>query len=148
MKLNTLQPDPGSRKPRKRLGAGIGSGHGKTCGRGHKGQKSRSGGKVARGFEGGQMPLIRRVPKRGFTRRGRVPCQVVNVGMLNRFEEGSRVDADLLKAAGLVRSAERPIKLLGEGTLEKRLEVVVTAASKRSAAKVAEAGGSLILQGS
>jgi len=146
MRLNTLQPDAGSRKARKRLGTGIGSGHSKTGGRGHKGQKSRSGGKVARGFEGGQMPLIRRVPKRGFTPRNRDSWQVVNLSALTRFDEGSRVDGDALKAAGLVRSASGPIKLLGDGALDRKLEIVVTAASRTAADKVAAAGGSLTLQ--
>ncbi len=145
MKLNELKPTPGSRRGRKRLGCGVGSGHGKTAGRGHKGQKSRTGGKIARGFEGGQMPLIRRVPKRGFTPRTRTPWQVVNVGQLERFEEGAHVDAAALYEAGLVRNAVDPVKLLGQGELGKKLDIAVAAASAQAAAKVEAAGGSLKL---
>ncbi len=145
MKLNELKPTPGSRRGRKRLGCGVGSGHGKTAGRGHKGQKSRTGGKIARGFEGGQMPLIRRVPKRGFTSRARTPWQVVNVGQLERFEAGAHVDAAALYEAGLIRNAVDPVKLLGQGELSKKLEIAVAAASAQAASKVEAAGGSLKL---
>ena len=144
MKLNELKPTDGSRKNRKRLGCGIGSGHGKTCGRGHKGQKSRSGGGVARGFEGGQMPLIRRLPKRGFTSR-RTPMQVVNTGALNRFEDGAVVDAAALFEAGLVRSAAEPIKLLANGDVQRKLTVAVTACSASAREKVEAAGGEVRL---
>jgi len=147
MKLNNLRSDAGSRKVRKRLGAGLGSGQGKTGGRGHKGQKSRTGASIARGFEGGQMPLIRRVPKRGFTPRNRDAFQVVNIVMLDRFDDGATVDADALRQAGLVRSITDPIKLLGEGTTNKKLTIVVTAASKSAITKIESAGGSLTLQG-
>ncbi len=145
MKLNELKPTPGARHARKRVGCGIGSGHGKTCGRGHKGQKSRSGGKVARGFEGGQMPLIRRLPKRGFTPRTRVRYQIVNLEALNRFEDGAKVDPAALYEAGLVRNAVDPIKLLGEGSLERKLEIAVAAASRQAREKVEAAGGTLAL---
>jgi len=146
MKLNNLRSDAGSRKVRKRLGTGLGSGQGKTGGRGHKGQKSRTGASIARGFEGGQMPLIRRVPKRGFTPRNRETFQLVNLGMLDRFDDGATVDCDVLRQAGLVRSASAPIKLLGDGEISKKLLVTVTAASKSALTKVERAGGSLTLQ--
>lgn len=145
MKLNELNSTDGARKERKRKGQGNGSGNGKTGGRGHKGQKSRSGGKVARGFEGGQMPLIRRVPKRGFTPLTDNDLQVVNLGQLNAFENGAIVDAAALYDAGLVRSAVEPIKLLAEGDLTKKVTVSVTAASASAAAKVTAAGGTLNL---
>lgn len=142
MKLNEIQPHPGAKKRRKRLGCGIGSGHGKTAGRGHKGQKSRSGGKIPVGFEGGQMPLIRRLPKRGFTSKRR-PFQIVNVSQLERFPEGSVVNPASLRQAGMVRDENLPIKLLGEGELSKKLEVIVSAASKTAKEKVESAGGSI-----
>lgn len=144
MKLNELQATAGSRRDRKRLGCGVGSGQGKTGGRGHKGQKSRTGGKVARGFEGGQMPLIRRVPKRGFTSKAR-PFQIINVAQLECFEAGSKVDAAALYEAGLVRNAVEPVKLLGQGDLSKKLEIVVTAVSASASKKVEAAGGSVKL---
>ncbi len=145
MKLNELQADAGSRPSRKRKGQGIATGNGKTGGRGHKGQKSRSGGKVARGFEGGQMPLIRRVPKRGFTPRKDNDFQVVNLDKLNSFDDGASVDAAALYDAGLVRNAVDRIKLLASGELSKKLTIAVTAASASAAAKVEAAGGTLSL---
>jgi len=146
MKLNDLKATAGSRKGRKRLGCGIGSGHGKTAGRGHKGQKSRSGGKVARGFEGGQMPLIRRLPKRGFTSMAK-GYQLVNIGQLDKFDDGANVDAAALFEAGLVRNAVDPIKLLANGELSKKVNLSVTAASAAARAKLESAGGSLTLTG-
>jgi len=143
MNLNDLHPSVGSRKARKRLGMGLGSGQGKTGGRGHKGQKSRTGGKVARGFEGGQMPLIRRVPKRGFTPRNQERFQIVNLSSLARFDDGATVNVAELRQAGLVRSEASPVKLLGNGELTKKLTIVVAAASKSARAKVEAAGGSL-----
>ena len=143
MKLNELKATKGSRPSRKRLGCGVGSGQGKTGGRGHKGQKSRTGGKVARGFEGGQMPLIRRVPKRGFTPISRTAWQVVNLGKLERFDAGAHVDAAALYEAGLVRNAVDPIKLLGDGELTKKLDISVNAASAQAVKKIEAAGGSL-----
>ncbi len=145
MKLNDLKPASGARRGRKRLGCGVGSGHGKTGGRGHKGQKSRTGGKIARGFEGGQMPLIRRVPKRGFTPLSRNSYQLVNVNQLERFDAGAHLDAASLFEAGLIRNAVSPVKLLGKGDLSKTLDIVVTAASAQAAKKVEAAGGSLKL---
>jgi len=144
MNLNELKSDEGSRFTRKRKGQGIATGNGKTGGRGHKGQKSRSGGKVARGFEGGQMPLIRRVPKRGFTPLKDNDFQVVNLDKLNGFADGSNVDAAALYEAGLVRNAVDTIKILAGGELTaKNLTVSVTAASASAVAKVEAAGGSV-----
>ncbi|MDQ6951241.1 MAG: 50S ribosomal protein L15 [Mariprofundales bacterium] len=143
MNLNDLHPSEGSRKVRKRLGNGLGSGQGKTGGRGHKGQKSRTGGKVARGFEGGQMPLIRRVPKRGFTPRNQERFQVINLLSLDRFDDGAALSAAELCQAGLVRSATSPIKLLGNGEVNKKFAITVAAASKSAVAKIEAAGGSL-----
>jgi len=145
MKLNELKSTEGSRKERKRKGQGIATGNGKTGGRGHKGQKSRSGGKVARGFEGGQMPLIRRVPKRGFTPLTDNDLQIVNLSQLNAFDDGAVIDAAALFEAGLVRNAVDPIKLLATGDLTKKVTVSVAAASAAAAAKVESAGGTLNL---
>jgi large subunit ribosomal protein L15 len=146
MKLNDIRASKGSRHARKRLGCGIGSGHGKTGGRGHKGQTSRSGGQIRRGFEGGQMPLARRLPKRGFTSMAK-GYQVVNLGDLNRFDDGASIDAAALYEAGLVRNAVDPIKLLARGELEKKkkLTLHVSAASAQARAKLEAAGGSLTL---
>lgn len=146
MKLNELQPAQGSRRGRKRLGCGMGSGQGKTGGRGHKGQKCRSGGKIMRGFEGGQMPLIRRLPKRGFTSM-KAGFQIVNVAALEAFKAGTHVDAAVLFEAGLIRNAVEPVKILGHGELSKKLEVVVAAASASAVKKLAAAGGSLKVSG-
>jgi len=145
MKLNTLQSDAGSRKTRKRKGQGIATGNGKTGGRGHKGQKSRSGGSVRRGFEGGQMPLIRRLPKRGFTPMNKKVFQLVNVGQLTAFEAGTSLDAAALFAAGLIRNAVDPIKLLATGDVTAKLEINVTSASASAIAKIEAAGGSVKL---
>jgi len=145
MKLNDIQATSGSRKARKRVGCGIGSGNGKTAGRGHKGQKSRTGGKVMRGFEGGQMPLHRRLPKRGFTPLSRNAFQLVNLGQLDKFDAGSKVDAAALFDAGLVRNAVDPIKLLGNGDVSKKLDITVAAASASAKQKLEAAGGSLTI---
>ncbi|PCI43941.1 MAG: 50S ribosomal protein L15 [Proteobacteria bacterium] len=145
MKLNTLQSDAGSRKTRKRKGQGIATGNGKTGGRGHKGQKSRSGGSVRRGFEGGQMPLIRRLPKRGFTPMNKKVFQLVNVGQLTAFEAGTSLDAAALFAAGLIRNAVDPIKLLATGDVTTKIEINVTSASASAIAKIEAAGGSVKL---
>ena len=145
MKLNNIQASEGSRKGRKRLGCGLGSGQGKTGGRGHKGQKSRSGGRVQRGFEGGQMALYRRLPKRGFNPMNRTVFQVVNVGQLNAFEAGSNVDAAALYAAGLIRNAVDPVKLLADGNCEVKLTVNVSTVSQAAAKKIEAAGGTLAI---
>ena len=120
--LSNLRPAPGSRRPRKRLGRGIGSGNGKTSGRGHKGRGARSGGNTPPGYEGGQMPLQRRLPKFGFTSPNRVTYQILTLSDLDRFAADSVVDAGALVAAGLVR-AGRPVKLLANGTVTKKVTV-------------------------
>jgi len=143
VKLNELKPAPGSKKQRRRVGRGLGSGRGKTAGRGQKGQKSRSGFSGGAGWEGGRSRLIMRLPKRGFTRQ-RELYQIVNLSALNAFSEGDRVDGESLRAHGLVRKADRPIKLLGDGELEvKKLTVEVEAVSRAAAAAVTAAGGSV-----
>ena len=144
MKLHNLKPNPGAKHRRKRLGNGESSGLGKTCGRGHKGQKSRSGGGVRPGFEGGQMPLHRRLPKRGFNNvQFQDRIAIVNVGQLNKkFEDDATVDEKALRAAGLVSGRCDAIKILGQGDLEKKLKIVVDAVSASARAKVEKAGGS------
>ncbi|HAO96077.1 MAG TPA: 50S ribosomal protein L15 [Verrucomicrobiales bacterium] len=144
MKLHDLKPNPGAKHRRKRLGNGESSGLGKTCGRGHKGQKSRSGGGVRPGFEGGQMPLHRRLPKRGFNNvQFQDKIAIVNVGQLNKkFEDDATVDEKALRAAGLVSGRCDAIKILGQGDLEKKLKIVVDAVSASARAKVEKAGGS------
>lgn len=141
--LDRLQRKNGSRRPRKRLGRGPGSGHGKTAGRGQKGAGARSGHKHRTWFEGGQMPLSRRVPKVGFTNIFAKPRHAVNVKALQRFEKGSVVDVAALAAAGLVPRADIAVKLLGEGELEVALTVRVDSASASARAKVEGAGGQL-----
>jgi large subunit ribosomal protein L15 len=145
MDLNSLSPLPGSKKKAKRIGRGEGSGWGKTSGRGHKGQKARSGGGVKPGFEGGQMPLQRRLPKRGFTNIFKKTFALVNLGSLNMFEAGSTIDSQVLVAAGLIRKETLPVKLLAKGNLEKALTIKVQAASEKAVASVKEAGGTLEL---
>lgn len=145
MKLNNLKNNPGARRKPKRVGRGPGSGHGKTSCRGHKGQKSRSGGKTRPGFEGGQMPLVRRMPKRGFRSPKRGRFEVVNVGDLNLFDEGSRVDAEALAARGIVRKRVDGIKILGRGELTKKLEVVADGFSASARKKIEEAKGTVRL---
>lgn len=143
MDLNSLSPSPGSKKKAKRIGRGEGSGWGKTSGRGHKGQKSRSGGGVKPGFEGGQMPLQRRLPKRGFTNIFKKTYALVNLGSLQTFVAGSIVDAQALVAAGLIRKESLPIKLLAKGTIDRALTIKVQASSEKAAALVKEAGGTV-----
>ena len=131
------------RKKRKRVGRGTGSGMGKTCGRGHKGQQSRSGGGTPPGFEGGQMPLYRRLPKRGFNNaKFRVVYAIVNVGQLERaFEDGAKVDADAIRKAHLINEKTGPIKILGGGELTKKLVVVADRFSGSARTKIEAAGG-------
>ncbi len=145
MKLHDLRPDPGSKRKRTRVGRGISAGKGKTAGRGNKGQGSRSGGGKGPYFEGGQLPLVRRLPfKRGFTNIFAIAYQEVNVNMLDlRFDEGALVNGDSLAAAGLVRDSDKPIKILGRGELGKRLDVHANKFSKSAAAKIEAAGGSV-----
>jgi large subunit ribosomal protein L15 len=140
MKLNELRPSTGAVKKRKVIGRGTGSGHGGTSTKGHKGMKARSGGKVHDWFEGGQMPLQRRIPKRGFTNIFRTTYEIVNIGMLNRFTAGAEVDPGVLHEAGLTR-ARRMVKLLGDGNIDRALVLKVHAASASAKAKVEAAGG-------
>ena len=140
--LSNLRPSPGARRARKRLGRGPGSGTGKTSGRGHKGKGSRSGGNVAPGYEGGQMPLQRRLPKRGFKPVSRRRYVIVKITQLERFDAGTEVDGKALAAAGLARLGE-PVKLLADGTLSKSLSVKVERASEAAQQRVRDAGGSI-----
>lgn len=143
MKINTLKPSEGSRKSRRRLGRGVGSGRGKTAARGQKGQKSRSGFSQGSGWEGGRSRLVMRLPKRGFNRY-RVPMQIVNVEALDRFRAGTKISAETLADAGLIRHADRPVKLLGRGELKKRFTVTVDAASASAVQAVVAAGGQVV----
>ena len=145
MKLHDLKPDAGSKRRRKRVGRGISAGGGKTAGRGHKGQGARSGGGKGPYFEGGQLPLVRRLPfKRGFTNIFGITFQEVNVDALEeRFEEGAVVNGESLRAVGLVRKADDPIKVLGRGELTKKLEVHANKFTKSAAAKIEAAAGSV-----
>jgi len=142
MSLNNLRPPKGARKPRKRVGRGPGSGHGKTATRGNKGAKSRSGFRFKRGFEGGQMPLHRRVPKRGFHNPFRIEYAVVNLDtIVDVFDAGSSVTPELLRERGLVRQSRVPIKVLGRGDVTKPLTVHAHKFSGSAAQKIAAAGG-------
>jgi large subunit ribosomal protein L15 len=141
MRLSELQPSPGSKHKKKRVGRGPGSGWGKTAGRGHKGQNSRAGGPKGPGFEGGQMPLTRRIPKRGFTNIFRQPWAIVNLRDLQRFAPDSVVDAAALKEAGLVAVKTRRVKLLAQGEVSVPLTVKVQAASAQARARIEAAGG-------
>ena len=142
MDLSNLQPAEGSKHSDSfRRGRGHGSGNGKTAGKGHKGQKARSGGKIRVGFEGGQMPLYRRLPKRGFTCINSKKIIGINVSELERFEADSVVTIDTLKEAGLVKNAFDGVKILGNGDLSKKLTVQVNAFSKGAVAKIEAAGG-------
>ncbi len=140
MHLDSMKPAPGSRRKRRRVGRGPGSGHGKTAGRGHKGARSRSGHTLKPGFEGGQMPLARRLPKRGFRNIFRVEYQVVNVGQLGRFDDGTIVDREILREAGLCKG-RKPIKVLAGGKLERALTVRADAFSTAAREAIAAAGG-------
>jgi len=143
MRLNELSPAKGSRKAPKRLGRGVGSGRGKTAGRGTKGYNSRSGGGVRPGYEGGQMPLQRRLPKRGFTNIFKKRVAVINIRDLARFEAGSVVDEAALVAAGLVKGRRDAVKLLGQGEVDRALEVKVNHISKKAQEKIEAAGGTV-----
>ncbi len=141
MKLHELSPVPGSVRDVKRIGRGHGSGQGKTAGKGHKGQKARAGRGVRPGFEGGQMPLQRRVPKRGFNNIFATRYATVNIAALGVFESGAVVDTDALKAAGLVKKTYDGVKILGNGSLDKSLTVKAAAFSESAKAKIEAAGG-------
>ncbi len=141
MKLHELSPAEGSVRDVYRKGRGAGSGNGKTAGKGHKGQNARSGGGVRPGFEGGQIPLYRRLPKRGFHNRFAVQYVTINVGALNRFEDGATVDAAALKAAGMEKKSLDGLKILGNGELTKKLTVKATAFTAAVKEKIEAAGG-------
>lgn len=141
MKLHELKPVAGARKSRKRVGRGMSSGHGKTSGRGHDGQNSRSGGGVGDVFEGGQLPLFRSIPKRGFTNINRKEYAIVNLDDLNRFEDGTEVTPALMIEIGLVKKEKSGIKVLGNGKLEKKLTIKAHKFSKSAAKAIEEQGG-------
>ena len=143
MKLNELKPVPGAHRKRKRVGRGRGSGYGGTSGRGHKGQKSRSGGSIPAWFEGGQMPLVRRVPKRGPRRiaHKRFEYDVVNIKTLNLFEEEMEINPELLREYGIIKRKNALIKILGDGELDKRLNVRAHRFSKSAIEKIQAKGG-------
>ena len=144
MQLHDLAPAPGSRKNKKRIGRGPGSGTGKTSGKGHKGLKARSGGSVRPGFEGGQMPLYRRLPKRGFKNYPfKTNNAVLNVKDLDRFEDGALVDMEALRAAGLVKGRVDGAKILGEGEISKKLSLKNVLVSQTAKEKIEAAGGSI-----
>ena len=141
MELSNLKPKRGARHAKKRVGRGPGSGHGKTAGRGEKGQKSRSGYTSKRGFEGGQMPLHRRLPKRGFTNIFKTRHAVVNVSDLERFDNGATVDESTLRQAGLIKGRHEGIKVLGDGKVSKKLNVVASKFSASARKQIEAAGG-------
>lgn len=141
MKLHELKAAEGARKNRNRVGRGMSSGNGKTSGRGHKGQKARSGGGTRPGFEGGQMPLFQRLPKRGFTNIHRKEFSIVNVDTLNRFEDGTEITPELLLEEGVVSKLKAGIKVLGNGTIEKKLTVKAHKFSASAKEAIEAAGG-------
>ena len=141
MELNNLKPAIGATKNRKRIGRGTGSGHGKTATKGHKGQKARSGGSIKAGFEGGQMPMQRRLPKRGFTPLMRKDYAIVNIGQLDVFESGSTVDANALLNAGLISGVKDGIKVLADGDVTKSLIVKAHKFSAKAKEKIEAVGG-------
>lgn len=141
MKLHELKPAEGSRKERNRVGRGVATGNGKTSGRGHKGQKARSGGGVRPGFEGGQLPLFRRLPKRGFTNINRKEYAIVNLDQLNKFEDGTEVTPALLVESGVVKNEKSGIKILGNGSLDKKLTVKAHKFSASAAEAIDAKGG-------
>lgn len=143
MRLHELTPDKGAKKSRKRLGRGVASGQGKTAGRGTKGFNSRSGGGVRPGYEGGQMPIQRRLPKRGFRNLFKKDFSIINIRDLNRFEAGARVDGEAMRAAGIVKNLKKPVKLLGQGELNVAIDVKVSAVSNSARQKIEAAGGSV-----
>lgn len=142
MKLHELKANEGTRKESKRVGRGMASGHGKTSGKGHKGQKARSGGGVRLGFEGGQTPLFQRLPKRGFTNINRKEYAVVNLDTLNRFDDNTDVTPELLVQEGIVRKKQLDVKILANGTLDKKLNVKAHKFSTAAKEAIEAAGGS------
>ncbi len=142
MRLSELAPEPGSRKKRKRVGRGVGSGHGKTSCRGHKGQKARSGGGPKAGFEGGQMPLQRRLPKRGFTNIFQKQYSIVNIEILNRLSE-SLITPEVLKAEGVIKNTRSSVKILGKGEITRPITVKAHAFSASAKEKIVKSQGSV-----
>jgi large subunit ribosomal protein L15 len=148
MQLHELKPRPGSKHRVKRLGCGESSGHGKTSGKGHKGQKARSGGSIRLGFEGGQMPLIRRLPKRGFNNAEfKASFAIVNLDDLERFEEGTHVTEQLLREEGIINGSFDGVKILGRGALTRRLTVEADKFSEAARQGIEKAGGSAVIRG-
>ncbi len=143
MKMNDLGPAYGATTSRRRIGRGIGSGLGKTAGKGHKGQKARTGGSIRRGFEGGQTPLYRRIPKRGFKNHFATEYAIINLSDLERFDNGTVVNAELLLSEGIIRKELDGVKVLGNGTLTKKLTVVATKFSKTAEEKIQSVGGKI-----
>lgn len=143
LNLSNLSPNPGSNRPRKRIGRGPGSGHGKTATRGHKGFKARSGSGIKVGFEGGQMPLQRRIPKRGFNNPFRQEYGVVNVGALDKLEAGARIDREVLITGGLMAKKFNLVKILGDGELTKSFTFAVDKVSESARRKIEAAGGKI-----
>jgi large subunit ribosomal protein L15 len=149
MRLHDLKPNPGAKHRRKRLGSGESSGHGKTSGKGHKGQKARSGGSLRPGFEGGQMPLLRRLPKRGFNNAAfKTVYGIINLDDLEkRFDDGAAINEKLLRGAGLVRGSLEGIKVLGRGDVNKKFHLEVDSISASAREKIEKAGGTITLTG-
>jgi large subunit ribosomal protein L15 len=145
IRLDRLAPARGAKKKEKRIGRGIGSGHGKTSTKGHKGQGARSGGTKAPGFEGGQNPIIRRAPKRGFVNIFREPPAIVNLDRLARFDTSDAVTPDRLKVAGVIRASAATVKILGDGSLTAPLTVQAHAFSRRAKEKIEAAGGKAVV---
>ena len=145
MKLDSLKPSEGSKKNRKRIGRGHGTGLGKTSGRGHKGAGQRSGNKKRAWFEGGQMPLARRLPRRGFTNIFKEKFQIVNISDLDKIEKNSDIDPVVLKENGFIRSSLKPVKVLGEGDIHKKMNVTATSFSESAKNKIEKAGGKVTI---
>jgi large subunit ribosomal protein L15 len=143
LSINTLKPAPGANRKNKRVGRGMGSGHGKTSTRGYNGQKSRSGSSIRPGFEGGQMPLHRRLPKRGFTNIFRVEYQPVNLDKLAKFEAGATINPEILKNLGIIRNLRNGIKILGVGELQHAIHIRAHRFSKSAVDKIEKAGGTI-----
>ena len=147
MRLHDLKPRPGAKHRRKRLGQGESSGHGKTSGKGHKGQKARSGGSIRLGFEGGQMPLIRRLPKRGFGNGAfRATYAIINLADLERFDADTRVTEEVLREKGLLKGSVDGVKVLGRGELTKKLTVEADKFSESARQKIEQAGGAAVVR--
>jgi len=141
MRLHELRPPEGARKAAKRKGRGMSSGMGKTTGRGQKGQKARSGSGIRPGFEGGQMPYFQRLPKRGFNNIFKQKWNIINIGDLNDFDDGTTITPELLLEAGMIKNLRNPLKVLGDGELDRKLEVHAHRFSNQAQAKIEEAGG-------